>query len=161
HFDRCPACRSAAVTADPTLLFRRLPELPLDAAAEQAEVAAMRQAVTAMRTARRLGPAGERRVLSHAWRWAAAAALAVLSLSLGTARDLRDLKGPQVASHLGAPAAKAEQPLLPAAVPAAVRLNSGEVPVVEELNRPAARVYQMNGGENLSVVMIVDERLDV
>jgi hypothetical protein len=34
-------------------------------------------------------------------------------------------------------------------------------PMVEDLNRPDARVYQMDGGGNLSVVMIVDERLDV
>jgi hypothetical protein len=48
------------------------------------------------------------------------------------------------------------------AVPqAAPRFVSEPVPVVEELNRPAARVYQMDGGKNLSVVMIVDERFDV
>lgn len=79
HFDGCRDCRSEALKADPLLVFRRMPALDLPAAAEASEVDSMRQAVAAMRTAKRLD-SGRR---FAGWRrWAAAAVLAVASLSV-------------------------------------------------------------------------------
>ncbi|HEV2844454.1 MAG TPA: hypothetical protein VG477_06390 [Thermoanaerobaculia bacterium] len=79
HFDACRDCRSEALKADPLLVFRRMPELDLPAAGERSEVESMRQAVTAMRTAKRL-ESGRR---FAGWRrWAAAAVLAAVSLSV-------------------------------------------------------------------------------
>jgi hypothetical protein len=166
HLDHCPACRQSAVHADPTLLFRRLPGLAAEMSAgeEAAEVESMRQAVATLRTARRLGPPAERAVWKH---WVAAAALAAAALSLGAGHGLHN--GPAGPAILGNALALAV-PALPAGPqvsavapmpPGAPRFVSEPVPMVEELNRPAARVYQMDGGKNLSVVMIVDERFDV
>jgi hypothetical protein len=159
-----PAGWQSAVEADPTLLFHRFHSLPGRAAErslgeEAAEVESMRQAVAAMRTARRLEPSPER----AAWkRWVAAAALAAAALSLGAGHGLHPAPAP------AAPATPAAIALVggvgmaaPALPPAVPRFVSEPVPMVEELNRPAARVYQMDGGKNLSVVMIVDERFDV
>jgi hypothetical protein len=137
HFDACPQCRRDALKADPLLAFRRLPAAELTPAQERSEVEAVRQAVAAMRTARRLE---SRRSFAGWRRWAAAAVLAVAALSVG--RD----KAPRVerAAFVPSPA--------PAAAPAAATLDV--------LNRPAARVYHMNG-EGISVFMVVDESLDV
>jgi hypothetical protein len=166
HLDRCPACRQSAVHADPTLLFRRLPGLAAEMSAgeEAAEVESMRQAVATLRTARRLEPPAERAAWKH---WVAAAALAAAALSLGAGHGLHHgPAGPAGPGTLGNALALAV-PALPtgpqvsAAAAGAPRFVSEPVPVVEELNRPAARVYQMDGGKNLSVVMIVDERFDV
>ncbi|HZF10181.1 MAG TPA: hypothetical protein VFE33_15440 [Thermoanaerobaculia bacterium] len=163
HLDGCPDCRRAALEADPTLLFRRLPALPppvldLAPAALAAEVESIRLAVAGMRTARRLAPPPERSLLRRSRHWGAAAGLAIAALSLGATPALRP------APH-GIAALTAPRTVRLPAPPANVRLVSDRVPdrvpTIEELNRPAARVYQMDGGENLSVVMIVDERLDV
>lgn len=79
HFDACRDCRNEALAADPMLVFRRMPALDLPAAAEASEVDSMRQAVAAMRTARRLD-SGRR---FGGWRrWTAAAVLAGVSLSV-------------------------------------------------------------------------------
>jgi hypothetical protein len=166
HLDRCPSCRQSAVQADPTLVFRSLPGLAweMSAAEEAAEVESMRQAVATLRTARRLEPAPERAVWKH---WVAAAALAAAALSLGAGHGLhRGPAGPAGSATFGNALALAVPtlpagPRLGATAQVAPRFVSEPVPMVEELNRPAARVYQMDGGKNLSVVMIVDERFDV
>jgi hypothetical protein len=144
HFDACPRCRREALLADPLLVFRRLPAVELDEAGERSEVETMRQAVTAMRTARRL----ESRRRFTGWRrWAAAAVLTLAALSASSqSRDRSPLE-------LMAPS---PAPLAPAARPDA---GHGQE-TLEGLNRPAARVYQMSG-KDLSVVWIVDQSLDV
>ena len=79
HFDACRDCRNEALKADPLLVFRRMPALDLPSAAEASEVDSMRQAVAAMRTAKRLD-SGRR---FGGWRrWTAAAVLAGVSLSV-------------------------------------------------------------------------------
>ncbi|HEV7516675.1 MAG TPA: hypothetical protein VGR07_10280 [Thermoanaerobaculia bacterium] len=164
HLDGCPACRRAAVAADPTLLFRRLPALAteMSADAEAAEVDSMRQAVAAMRTARRLEPASERAAWAAWKRWAAAASLVAAALSLGAGHSLRrDTPATSVAAIPSIAGVAVPLPVTVAPMQAVPRFVSEQAPMVEELNRPAARVYQMDGGKNLSVVMIVDERLDV
>lgn len=137
HFDSCAICRRQALAADPTLVFRRMPVPELTPAQELDEVAAVRQAVAAMRTASRLDALEGRRprmVSFSGWkRWAAAAVLAVASLSLG--------KDP------GTIAQKAE-------------ISGADLPVIEGLNLPDARVYQYSG-EDLAVALVFDESLDV
>ncbi|HKV12925.1 MAG TPA: hypothetical protein VJ725_32590 [Thermoanaerobaculia bacterium] len=139
HFDSCGICRRQALAADPTLVFRRMPVPELSPVQEMDEVAAVRQAVAALRTASRLDALETRpRPMSFSgWkRWAAAAVLALASLSLG--------QGPgTIFQQPEASAADLQQP------------------AVEVLkNLPDARVYQV-GEEDLLVTMIVDESLDV
>jgi hypothetical protein len=140
HLDECPACRRDAPAADPTLLFRRLADPAASDRApgfdERAEVEAAIQAVSALRAARRVTG---RRGLGRAagWgRWAAAAVLALLALSL---------------ENQGVPggAAFVEEIAGPAALPSAGGVD-----------QPDARVYHL-ASEGMSVVMIVDESLDV
>jgi hypothetical protein len=162
HLDRgCAQCRRAAVAADPTLVFRRLANLPsaTSPAQEASEADAMRRAVAAMRAASRV-EVSERRAGGRSWkRWATAAALAVMALSI-PGDDGRLRREPAAAGLLNV--------ALPAALPAggseaalAGQAALGDdLPTLEGVNRPGARVYHMDG-EGLSVVMIVDETLDV
>lgn len=157
HFDGgCSQCRRDALKADPTLVFRSLRSAPAPASmgstSSSSEVDAMCQAVAAMRAASRVDAAVHR----TSWkRWAVAAGLvlAALSIPADNVRKHRD----QVVSGGPRPAA-----VLGAVMPAALVSGGGDVdlPTVEGVNHPDARVYHMDG-EGLSVVMIVDESLDV
>lgn len=88
HFDGgCQLCRKAALEADPTLVFRRLAQVPaarMTEAQERAEVDSVRQAVAAMRAASRLEKQGRRGVLAGGgWkRWSAAAAIALMTVTV-------------------------------------------------------------------------------
>ena len=144
HLDACPSCRPEALKADPLLAFRRLPVTDLAPAEERNEAESMRLAVAAMRNAGRL----ESRHHFAGWRrWAAAAVLALASLAVSRDRAPRPgiaaAVAPPAAQHVATPAASATEPA-----------------AIEGLNRPGARVYHVDG-EGLSVVMIVDESLDV
>jgi len=171
HLDQgCVQCRREAVAADPTLVFRRLAAVPEPSPAEEAsEADAMRRAVAAMRAASRVEAAERhghparsmRSMRTLNWkRWAAAAALAVAALSMpgGDARlhrtpGLIPQATPAVLS-VGGPAAV----VLPAAaLPAA---SADDLPTLEGVDRPGARVYHMDG-EGLAGTMIFDETLDV
>jgi hypothetical protein len=182
HFDAgCPGCRELALRADPLLAFRQLTGLELTQSEEAAEIAAMQSAVGALRKASRLelGSAadrsrgvlrfGRRRFLGlrseadgfdginfeeiNFRRWAAAAALVLLSLAVGP------WKGPSAR-----PAEqRAETAALDGTTPAGpLRLvrtdDSSTLEGVE--NRPDARIYEVKG-DGISVTMIVDESLDV
>jgi hypothetical protein len=167
HYDSgCPLCRRAALAAEPTLVFRRLRELrepEMSAAQEAAEVDSVRQAVAAMRTASRVDSReghARRSLRGAGWmRWAAAAGLTVMALTLPASHGGRP---PAAAAGRIAPAAaspaRTVSPLAPT-LPAAA-LGEADLPTVEGVNRPGARVYHMDG-EGMSVVMIVDESLDV
>lgn len=160
HFDRgCQTCRRTALAADPTLIFRRLAAVPEPTPAQEAsEVDSMRRAVAAMRAASRV-EAVERKRRTLSWkRWAVAAVLALAMLTLpGETRhpfdrlDRLDTRQDLAGSVLG------EDRNAALAVPASL---GDDLPTVEGVNRPGARVYHMDG-EDLSVVMIVDESLDV
>jgi hypothetical protein len=159
HFDGgCSQCRRDALKADPTLVFRSLRSAPASTgstsmdSASMGSIDAMCQAVAAMRAASRVDSAVHR----TSWkRWAVAAALvlAALSIPADNVRKHRD----QAAAGSPRPAA-----MLGAVMPAALVGGLGDVdlPTVEGVNHPDARVYHMDG-EGLSVVMIVDESLDV
>ncbi len=143
HLDGCQRCRREALAADPLLVFRRLPALQLGEAAERSEVESMRQAVAALRTGRRL----ESRRRFAGWRrWASAAALVVAALAVS--RD----PSPVVSAPLPAPLALPQDAV-------GARLE-GTPEMLEGLNRPDARVYQMKG-KDMAVVMIVDKSFDV
>ena len=151
HLDACSRCRPEALAADPLLVFRRLPAPEMSAAEEGAEVESMRQAVAAMRTARRLD---SRRRFAGWRRWSAAAVLALASLAVG--REHAPTEQAMARMPLMSPddlAASAE----PAAGPAAPETGS---PTLEDLNRPNARVYQVQR-KNFALVMVVDKGMDV
>jgi hypothetical protein len=137
HFDSCSACRREALAADPTLVFRRMPEIAMTPADEAAEVASVRQAVAAMRTASRLEDSQRS---SAGWRrWAAAAVLAVAALSLGRdggqVPDRASLAASPVPGMVGQPA-------------------GGPEPLVYEDLSPD---YQVDS-EEMSVYMVYDPR---
>ena len=147
HLGACLRCRPEALEADPLLVFRRLPAPEMTPAEESAEVDSMRQAVAAMRTARRLDTrrgAGWRR-------WAAAAVLALASLAMGHDR------APMEESM-------ARMPMLPPESVAATALPEAApetgTPTLEDLNRPNARVYQVQR-KDFALVMVVDKGMDV
>ncbi len=166
HFDRCGRCRPAALAADPSLLFRRLREAGPESAGlggdvDVATIAAIRQGVATLRAARRLD-ADHRRSRSPWGRWAAAAALAIGTLSAGSVGSNRT-----TGSEDAWRAEQGEIVLLGKAAAVAdvvddIQPVRGQVmrPVIEGLNRPDARLYQMQDGE-LSVAMIVDEGLEI
>jgi hypothetical protein len=143
--------------ADPLALFGVLAgEAPGLATAD--DVAEVRRAVAAMRRGRRL--AGRRSLprLGSAAAWRQAAAVGVLAAGL---LSLAAAGWQRAAESAGEPAA---------AVPAAVAMPGyaapggdewARRPVFEGLDRPrSASVYEL-AGEELDVVMVVDETLDV
>jgi hypothetical protein len=152
HLDACGLCRAAALAADPTLVFHRLPVLgpdALDAAAEADEVAAMQQAVAAMRTASRL-EREPRRAAPHWKRWVAAAAV-TLTGGLGTWYELP-----------ARPNADAEDlSALPfhSSAPSVVPPSQ----LIEDFDRPSARVQEFGGKDrwDLKVAMVYDPSFDV
>lgn len=157
HAGGCPACRRAAVAADPTLLFQRLAEPELAASADSPAalqtIAAMQQAVATLRRAAAAPSQSAGRRRRFGWRVAAAAALPLCALVLhGVERP-----GPEnlVATRELVPIADVARTA--SAAPSAELVA---LPLVDELSSPAARVYEL-GGTDLSVVMIVDETLDV
>jgi hypothetical protein len=143
HFEDCPGCRRAALALDPTLVLRPLAE-PMRQEAERDEVEAMRVAVATLRRSRSTAP-----VSAGAGRWWKVAAAAAL-----VAGALYQLPLPSAAPQ-GTTVAAAV-----AAAPGVLPAEFSNQPVVEDLDRPDARVYQLGGGD-VSVVMIVDESLDV
>lgn len=154
HFDGgCPRCRREALAADPTLVFRRLPRVEMSAAQEAAEVDAVLQAVTAMRTASRI-EALDRRSRAGSWkRWAAAAVLTGASLSIPSDNVGGGGRRPEGVEPAFPPAQVTQGMMLPAAFEA-------ELPTLEEGNLPDARVYHV-GSQDLEGVMIVDASLEL
>ncbi len=145
HLAACPACRRRALRVDPTLVFRLLPpEEPADG-----EIEAVRRNVRALRRTLELesAPPRRRRVSGG---MAAAFLLALLFLMPVPGAD----PGREPPPGRGAGEWQGQILRGPISLPA------GSAPLVESLDRPLARVYHL-GGEDLSVVMIVDETLDV
>jgi len=150
HLDACPRCRREAMAADPLLVFRRLPVAEMPEAEERAEAESMRQAVAAMRSAKRLE---SRRSFAGWRRWAAAAVLTVASLTLGDRAPVE--LNPAVAEPATASAAGA---VAVAAAPAAP--SPAATAVLERLDGSDARVYQVDG-KDLTAFMIVGDKVDV
>lgn len=171
HFDGgCPLCRKAALKADPTLVFRRLAQVPaarMTEAQERAEVDSVRQAVAAMRAASRLDRTSRRGVFARGvlaaggWkRWSAAAALALMTVTVPSddARRTADVRRTADARWT----ADARRTAPEAEAPAAEILDlSGQAgPVLEGgVGLPGSRVYHL-GSDELAVVMVVNESFD-
>jgi len=161
HFDGgCRLCRRDALTAEPTLVFRQLRSgsvggpAAMSPAQEASEVDAVRQAVAAMRTVSRVDSI-EHRSRRFGWkRWAVAAALATAALSIPADNAWRRLE--TRSEELASQPSMLRGGVLPAAYGEADPALSG----TGGTSRPGARVYHMDG-DGMSVVMIVDESLDV
>ena len=150
HLDACPRCRREAMAADPLLVFRRLPVSEMPEAVEQAEAESMRQAVAAMRTAKRLE---SRRSFAGWRRWAAAAVLTVASLAMGDRAPVE--LNPAAAESAAVTASEA---VAVAAAPEAP--SPAATAVLERLDGSDARVYQVDG-KDLTAFMIVGDKVDV
>jgi hypothetical protein len=163
HLDGCNLCRRQALAADPTLVFRRLAAVPAAAMTpveERSEADGVRAAVAAMRAASRLDSLEARPRTSSGWRrWSTGALAAILALAAVVVPS----KPPKVVSNAADAAifreGRVEVGVLDEPVPAAQQVDLEE-PVVEGVNLPDARVYHMSG-DGLSVVMVVDESLDI
>ena len=138
HLASCPACRREAVAADPLLAFTRLAEPPADPGLEHE----MQGAVAAMIRAARL---------ETPRRSARAAGLAKLAAGLGTVALLM---------FSGSPPGRAPEPTNLAAADALVIDEGPATAILEDLDRPGARIYELPQ-DDLAVVMIVDSSLDV
>ncbi len=156
HLDGCSSCRREALAIDPTLAFRDAGSWSPDT--EESE--SIRLAVRALRRTQRLreGAAGgdsrrdERRRIRR--RVAAAASFAVALALLPGVVDRDGARRLEIAA--ADPGLSALRGALPVAGPSLGPL----APAIEGLDRPQARVYEW-GAEDLSVVMVVDESLDV
>lgn len=146
HLSTCRACRAEALAIDPTVIFvaGRTTDL------ERSELDEIKRSVNAVRRAREVEEAFARPVGVARKIGAAAALLAFLLLLPPAAVDLPD-------------------GLVPAGIPGLEELESLATgtqpspvvsPLIEPLDRPLARIYQL-GQEDLSLVMVVDESLDV
>ncbi len=131
HLDHCDRCRREALDRDPLLVFQGAAGWEPD----EGEVEAVRAGVDVVRRSRQLVPVATRR--SSGYRWAAAS-LFVGSLLLLPSTIGRDEDDPWSLRQV----------------------TSAPAQAIDGLDRPTARVYEW-GGEDLSVVMVVDESLDV
>jgi hypothetical protein len=158
HLDGCPACRESAVAADPLLAFHRLPGPALGAD----EVEAMRLRVAALRGAGRLTSPRGVALGRRGWadrsslhlRQAAAAAVVMLALLAGGNLPHAPLAPGPVAAVAPVPPGifRTAAPALPAVL--------ASEPLLEGIDQPFDHVVQWNG-DDLSVVLVVDERLGV
>lgn len=157
HAAQCSLCRGEALAADPLLLFSRLPK-PAPAAAD--EIADMQAAVASLVRASRVAQSdpvtrgrngavaaspGTRTVTRFA------AALGVCSLLALSGAPRTHPPGLGTLAAAGSLLAGAE---------AVVDEERAMQSVVEELDRPGARIYELPQA-GMAVVMIVDASLDV
>lgn len=180
HLDAgCRACRDAAYSADPTLVFRRVPAIETT----PDEVADLTASVRAMIRAGRVDgapssswedliasePAAEPAPLPvpkaarslPRWRIASLAA-SLVALLLGTSTAPPGTGGAEPAQGSGAPLAASYFATadFAAAYGTAAESRAGDQVEIETLDRPSANVYQFDD-PNMAVVLIVDAGLDV
>lgn len=148
HAAHCARCRQAALAAEPLLLFARLPERRVSAD----EIGDMQAAVSALVRAGRVAQGGSRRapaarrLSGRLSATRAAAALLVCSLVAFSG-------APRTRPSVGAMLAAGDFGAAPGEI-----LPVGSV--VEEIDRPGARIYELPQAD-MAVVMIVDASLDV
>lgn len=147
HLAECGACRAEAVAIDPTLIFVAPPPEP---ALEPRQLDEIKRSVNTARRARDVETAVSRPAGVVRRFGAAAAMLAVLFLLPPAAVGPPDSLVPA-----GIPGLEEVENVAGGALPPAV-----VSPMIEPLDRPQARIYQL-GQEDLSLVMVVDESLDV
>ena len=168
HLEGCSACRQEAYAADPSLAFRRLPEVPVGAE----EVARMRAGVDALRRAQAVdyradrvaGAAAAPSRAAGGWkRLAAAAVLVAALLAVHGSRPF----DPAATSRAGAvePALPADAALDPwtggAGIEPEILELWASLPVaVDDVDHPTASVYHIDD-EDVDVMMVVGDGLDV
>ena len=188
HLAACPGCRAAAQAIDPSALFLQarggnLPEsfwTPFDAALRARLAAESRRPVGARLAARVAATAAETRAaFADAWRpavWLAPAAVAMMVLV--TLAVLRPVPPPQLAqgprvdglpSPYAPPRARIDAPSgSPAASGSvgAVPIPTGdtltELPALEAVASPSARVYRFDapGQDAAPIYFVVDESIE-
>ncbi|MCP4659203.1 MAG: hypothetical protein GY856_27655 [bacterium] len=163
HFDDCSLCRRDALTAEPTLLFRRLPTL--EAGADQ--IADMQRAVATMRRARSMeeprGRAPYRQPpLGEPSTWLRAAALAAVLLGAALLRGTGPATTDRVEhAALGPGAVSTES--LSAVNTAPASFDPARLPLVEDVDPSYGSVIQVMD-DDFAIVMVVAqprENLDV
>ncbi len=153
HAAQCGRCRQEALLADPLLLFSRLPERRVT----PDEIGDMQAAVAALVRAGRIAE-GAGAVSGSARRSAGSGLFSIsrVAAALGICSLLALSGAPR-----SRPAGLGEVARSPQSTRAAL---AGEVlpldSVVEELDRPGARIYELPQSD-MAVVMIVDASLDV
>lgn len=166
HFDSdCPRCREQALDAEPTLLFRNLPEIEIGAE----DIAAMQQAVATLRRGREVEAPSEERVSRRQGRvrigWARAAAVAAL-LCGATWIGLRStpVTPPTAETSVAAIAAPTSRSMPHAASMLPGAVAAAHLPLVEDVDPAFGDLIQVEDAE-ISIVMVLPqtttERLDV
>jgi hypothetical protein len=151
HLRACSSCRRDAVEENPTVVFSLL-ETDSIGEAEIAEIQASVRTLRrsrAIETAESIWPRGGRKTAMVA----ASLVFALALLPLAGGRPLEN------GAESLVDAISERQPEAPSDWQSWVD-DRTVPPVIEELNRPEARVYQLTE-EDLAVVMIVDETLDL
>jgi hypothetical protein len=149
HLRACSSCRREAVDEDPTLAFSLLEAEPVDAG----RIAEIQKSVRTLRRSRAIErsdkpPLNER---GRAFLVAASLLFVLTLLPLTNGRSPEESQEPKVGVVSNQQSRADWQQWN----------DDGTVtPVIEDLNRPEARVYQRTE-EDLAVVMIVDETLDL
>lgn len=148
HLDGCPECHEAALAAEPTLLFRGMGEITVDAG----EIAAMKSAVSTLRRSEALQETLEHpaRRVSTGWLRAAAVAAAVVGATLLGGGLMSMGEDPLPASQtVAAVTAPAEAD--PIATPAPV---VEQAPLVEDVDPSYGSVVQVVD-QDISLVVVL------
>lgn len=163
HLDGCGRCFDAAVAAEPTLLFRRLPR----PRAEAVDVEAMKRGVAALVRAREIerpaatssaGPRTRRRLRRPARVWLSAAAAAI---ALGGTLLVTGLPSPSTVSSPAAPSptAQATQDFAPDFQMPDVAVPAVAVPEVAVLTSYGLPLYEDVGAAG-EMIQLVDHDAD-
>lgn len=147
HLEECPACRRRALALDPSLIFAA--QAPLGVSDD--EVGLIKANVHTLLRARAAEHASHR-VRRGLGRLAAAAAVVALMVLLPTHTSRQALT-----SSPALPGLASDARSVPAGDGLLVEAPS---PLIEPLDLPAARIYQLGGGD-FSIVMVVDDSIDV
>lgn len=151
HLRACSSCRQAAIEEDPTLVFGLLQPQPI----EERQISELQSAVRTLRRSRAIDA-------SNGPRARVSSRVAFLAASLLFALALLPLAGERPHESLRGPSLDVVSESLPRARPDWRQWveDAAAPPVIEDLNRPEARIYQLTE-DDLAVVMIVDETLDL
>ena len=164
HAAQCGRCREEALRADPLLLFSRLPERRV----MPGEIGDMQSAVAALVRAGRIAQGAQGAQGAQTAKGGTRSALRAAGSRLFSVTRVAAALG--VCSLLALSGAPRSRPAGLGAFAATGSPQSGpgafagEIPaldsIVEELDRPGARIYELPQSD-MAVVMIVDASLDV
>ena len=157
HLEHCQECFDDALAVEPTLMFRSMPRIEVEAD----EVAAMKRTVAAMCRSEEIQHPPQQRQTRRQWLKAASLAAALL-----VAAQVPSLMAPAgntvdpVETHAAAPVALAPA-VVPAAAPAASPLPISDMaPLVEDVDPSYGAVVQVVDQE-ISLVLVLPPTQDV